>query len=144
VIGAALIVLAAAPIAGTAQGTPKWAERARFAETHATAYDNFGAAVAVYGDVALAGVPRDDTQGEDSGAVYVYARSGTDWKHEALLVAGDGTDQDWFGASLRSRATRPSSGLRAIATVRVPGAGAARAPPTCSRATGRRGPSAPS
>lgn len=100
VIALVSLVLAAAPIAAAPQGTPKWTERARFAETHARAYDIFGTSVAVYGDLALVGVPRDDIQGTDSGTVYVYVRSGTSWNQEAILVASDGFDQDWFGYSL--------------------------------------------
>ena len=42
----------------------------------AVAGDNFGRSVSLYGDTALIGAWKDDDQGDGSGSVYVFTRSG--------------------------------------------------------------------
>lgn len=59
--------------------------------------DRFGFHVAVSGKVALVGAYKDDDNGENAGAAYVYRFNGTDWVEEAKLLASDGDQEDWFG-----------------------------------------------
>ena len=62
--------------------------------------DEFGAAVALDGDVALVGAPSHDPNGvQNAGAAYVFARSATTWSQQAKLVPTDITDFDAFGYS---------------------------------------------
>jgi hypothetical protein len=60
-----------------------------------------GFSVAVDLDTALVGAPGDDLPvGIDGGSVYVFTRSGTTWTQQAVLVAGDGAEEDTFGQSV--------------------------------------------
>jgi hypothetical protein len=62
--------------------------------------DDFGAAVALDGDVALIGAPSHDPGGaQNAGAAYVFARSGSTWTEQAKLVPADITAFDAFGYS---------------------------------------------
>jgi FG-GAP repeat len=58
----------------------------------------FGVSVAVDGDTAVVGAPRDDAGGSDSGSAYVFVRSGSSWTGEAKLTASDGAAGDSFGS----------------------------------------------
>ena len=62
--------------------------------------DNFGYSVAVDGDIAVIGVYRDDDNGDDSGAVYVYTRTSGVWDEGVRLIASDGAAYDNFGISV--------------------------------------------
>jgi hypothetical protein len=59
-----------------------------------------GDAVAIDGDVLVAGLPGDGTLGLNAGAALVFKRVGTRWVEEALLLASDGTGNDLFGFSV--------------------------------------------
>lgn len=63
-------------------------------------FDRFGRAVAIDGDTALIGADRNDTNGADAGAAYVFIRSGTGWVQQAKIVAKDGQSGDYFGRSV--------------------------------------------
>lgn len=60
----------------------------------------YGNDVAIDGDTAVVGVPRDDDQGGDSGAAYVYRRIAGNWQFEQKLVSGDAVASNWFGVSV--------------------------------------------
>ncbi|MED6333802.1 MAG: FG-GAP repeat protein [Planctomycetota bacterium] len=66
--------------------------------------DSFGSSVAISGDTAVIGAPRDDDNGSggvfsgDSGAAYVFDL--TTGQQVAKLLASDGADSDYFGCSL--------------------------------------------
>ena len=64
------------------------------------ALDNFGASVAVSGDVAVVGAWGDDDNGSAAGAVYVFRFDGLNWEEEAKLLASDGAPDDNFGFSV--------------------------------------------
>ena len=66
--------------------------------------DNFGYSVAINGpigrgsaNIAIIGAPQHDGAADDSGAAYIFARSGGDWKQRAKLVADDGGAADNLG-----------------------------------------------
>jgi hypothetical protein len=51
------------------------------------ANDNFGRSVALSGDTALVGSPRDDIELTlDQGSAHVFVRSGTTWSEQAKLT----------------------------------------------------------
>ena len=52
--------------------------------------DQFGVAVDISRDRIIVGSPRDDDQGLDSGAAYIFERQGIVWNQTAKLTASDG------------------------------------------------------
>lgn len=100
------------------EGT-NWVQQAYLKASNTGANDHFGFSVAISGDTVVVGADKEDSnatgvdgnQGNNSavnsGAVYVFVRSGTNWSQQAYLKAsntggpspGD-SDGDNFGASV--------------------------------------------
>ncbi len=59
-----------------------------------------GSSVDVSGNTLVLGGPLDDQVGSDSGAAYVYTRSGTTWSFQQTLVGTDTAAGDQFGTSV--------------------------------------------
>ncbi|MBX3404140.1 MAG: hypothetical protein KF699_12080 [Phycisphaeraceae bacterium] len=76
-----------------------WMQQARLAAPDGTAMDQFGAAVALWGDTAVGGAPFDDVEGNtDQGSAWVFSRLGTKWiGPDLMLLASDGAANDEFG-----------------------------------------------
>jgi hypothetical protein len=64
------------------------------------ASDSFGSAVAVSGDTAVIGARAHWHLGQQTGAAYVFSRSGATWTKQQALFPSDGANYDSFGASL--------------------------------------------
>jgi hypothetical protein len=62
--------------------------------------DQFGASVAVSGDIAVIGAPGDDDNGSQSGSAYVFRRTGGLWQQVAKLTPADGIEWANFGRSV--------------------------------------------
>lgn len=62
--------------------------------------DRFGAAIAVADDLALVGAPANDAGAADSGAVYVFRRTGGVWAEVQKLVPPDPSAGKRFGESV--------------------------------------------
>ncbi len=77
-----------------------WTQQPKLTATDAAAYDVFGYSVAVSGDTVVVGAHCDDDAGDMSGAVYVFARSGSGWTEQAKLTAADADADDKFGVSV--------------------------------------------
>ena len=77
-----------------------WIQQAKLTAADGEAGAEFGRSVALSDDTAIIGAARDDEKGEDSGSVYVFTRSGTDWSQLAKLTAADGAKGDVFGISV--------------------------------------------
>jgi len=90
-----------------------WSQQALMKASNNGAGDRFGSSVAVSGDTVAVGAPEEDSgatgingnQSNDvnnngSGAVYVFARSGTTWSQQAYVKASNTNTLDHFGASL--------------------------------------------
>ncbi len=85
------------------------AQQAYLKASNTEADDRFGCAVSVSGDTAVIGAYREDSnatgvngsQGNngatDSGAAYVFVRSGTTWSQQAYLKASNTEADDRFG-----------------------------------------------
>ena len=56
-----------------------------------------GRSVALSGDTIVAGANKEDTGSSDSGAAYVFTRSGTAWSEQAILKASNSDADDQFG-----------------------------------------------
>ena len=64
----------------------------------AEAGDELGNSCDVYGEYAVVGAPKEDTNGvSNAGSVYVYHRSGNTWTQQAKLTASDGEASDLLG-----------------------------------------------
>lgn len=80
-----------------------WSGQAKLTASASSANANFGNAVAVYGDTALVGAPRDDIGANIlQGSAYFYSRnsSGTWSQFGGKAVQPDGAIEDLFGTSV--------------------------------------------
>lgn len=85
-----------------------WTEQARLNATAFGERDNFGSSVAISGDTIVVGATGEDgsatgvngvvdNDGNNSGAAYVFSRSGTSWTQVAYLKASNTDPEDRFG-----------------------------------------------
>ena len=90
-----------------------WIQQAYIKASNIGAGDNFGISVALSGDTLAVGATGEDsiTQGvgtvpddldpdANSGAVYIFVRTGISWNEEAYIKAPNTGDQDEFGISV--------------------------------------------
>src|SRR5262249_23240731 len=99
----------------TRTGADTWTQRAYLKASNADADDQFATALAISsdggviaagafeedGDANDPGTPAGDHDSiEDSGAAYVFVRSGDNWNQEQYLKARNARRLDWFGASV--------------------------------------------
>src|SRR5579875_1431228 len=78
-------------------------QQAKLTAADAATYDRFGWSVALSGDgsTALVGADGADLPGkQDTGAAYVFGRSGTTWSQQAKLTAADAAAGDGFGITV--------------------------------------------
>ncbi|HOX47521.1 MAG TPA: hypothetical protein PK668_28265 [Myxococcota bacterium] len=77
-----------------------WTLQQKLTAPDGAAGDWFGYAVAISGDRAAVGAPRDDDLGANSGSAHVFTRSGTTWSQEQKLTGYNGAAADQFGFSV--------------------------------------------
>ncbi len=78
-----------------------WVKEQRLVAGDGQPIDLFGSAVAVDGDTAVVGAPRDDIGTKSfQGSAYVFRWDGSTWTEEQKLVASDGGTSDYFGDAL--------------------------------------------
>jgi len=89
-----------------------WAQEAFLKARYPHEEDRFGESIALSGDTVAVGVPgesssspgvnADSTHGDapNSGAVYVFTRSGSKWSQHAYVKASNARSGDRFGASV--------------------------------------------
>ena len=112
------LLLAAVSACGSDSGAPAAPPPTDFGYVKASntgAGDNFGFGVALSGDgntlavgafrekSATTGVdttPNDDGTANDSGAVYVFTRTGAVWSQQGYLKASNTDRGDWFGINV--------------------------------------------
>jgi protocatechuate 3,4-dioxygenase beta subunit len=108
-----------------------WNQQAKLTANDGAAGDEFSWGIALEGDVALVGAPLHDASGTNSGAVYVFERSGSSWNQEAKITASDGDEEDrfgWFlamdnGTALMSALTDDENGTTSGSTYVFEGSG---------------------
>lgn len=93
----AVIALAVTPAPKTI-GTA--VEQGKLLADNGSTSDQLGVSVAVSGDTVVAGAPNHDVFGSDSGAAYVFVRSGTTWSQQAEIFPDDGAGDDNFGIAV--------------------------------------------
>jgi len=74
-----------------------FSEIVKLAPGDLSAGDRFGHQVRVDGDILVVGAPEQDGVGADSGAAYVFVRSGSTWTQQAKLTPADAAAGDLFG-----------------------------------------------
>jgi hypothetical protein len=86
-----------------------WSQQAYLKASNTGADDYFGWSVAIAGDTLLVGAPREDSNAtgvneeqsnnsaSDSGAAYIFVRSGIRWSQQAYLKASNTGAGDYFG-----------------------------------------------
>ncbi|MCL5269782.1 MAG: hypothetical protein M1457_04340 [bacterium] len=89
-----------------------WTQVRKLTAADGEAQDFFGRAVAISGDVAMVGAYGDDDLASNSGAVYMYARSGSDWAMVRKLTDPDGESEDYFGWSVALAGNTAVVGIR--------------------------------
>jgi hypothetical protein len=99
-------VMAAASLAiwvagRTASAAAAFVEQGKLTASDAAAQDNLGFSVAISGDTAVVGAPRDQVGSNvNQGSAYVYVRAGGVWTQQQKLTASDGIANDEFGYSV--------------------------------------------
>jgi FG-GAP repeat len=88
----------------TRSGTT-WSQQAYLKGSNPRYGDYFGGSVAVSGDTVVVGASDEDSRTPDegttdSGAAYVFTRSGTTWSRQAYLKASNPDYEDFFGLSV--------------------------------------------
>ncbi|MFG0320344.1 MAG: FG-GAP repeat protein [Planctomycetota bacterium JB042] len=76
------------------------------------AVDKFGDVTAISGDLLVVGAQFHDGVGQDSGAAYVFERSGSAWVEAAFLTSSDIATNDRFGSAVDTDGTRVIVGVR--------------------------------
>ncbi|MCU0851460.1 MAG: FG-GAP repeat protein [Candidatus Thermoplasmatota archaeon] len=77
-----------------------WTQQAKLVGSDTLPGDTFGIDVALDDDTAIVGAVNDCEQGDYSGSVFVFTRTGSTWVQEAKLLQSNGTKYDWFGNSV--------------------------------------------
>ncbi len=77
-----------------------WGQAAKLNAMDAGSTDFFGWGVSISGDRVIVGADREDENGSNSGAAYIFGFTGTDWVQDAKLMASDGVDFGEFGMSV--------------------------------------------
>lgn len=78
-----------------------WVEQAKLSAVGGEASDNFGSSVAISGDYAIVGAPRDNVgANSDQGSAYIFIRSGTTWTQQSNFSGNSATADDRFGSSV--------------------------------------------
>ena len=77
-----------------------WVQHQKLFASDADGGDRFGTTLAMSGDYLVAGAPRKDGIGRNSGAAYVFRRQGTEWVEQAKIVSPEETPGDYFGISV--------------------------------------------
>ncbi|HPF37123.1 MAG TPA: hypothetical protein P5081_00350 [Phycisphaerae bacterium] len=75
-----------------------WAQEAKLIPSDGVAYDRFGESVSISDDTLVIGASGRDDLGRQSGAAYVFERTGATWSQGMALTAPDGAAWASFGA----------------------------------------------
>ena len=89
-----------------------WVQQSYLKASNSDQADNFGNTIAISGDIIVVGAVfedsaakgvngnQDDNSASESGAAYVFARSGSTWSQETYLKASNSEGNDFFGFSV--------------------------------------------
>ncbi|TLM67720.1 MAG: hypothetical protein FDZ70_10105, partial [Actinobacteria bacterium] len=77
-----------------------WVEQQKLVASDGLAYDYFAHDVAISGDTVIISAHTDDKLGFDTGAAYIFTRSGTTWTQQQKLQSSLPQIQEYFGYSV--------------------------------------------
>jgi len=77
-----------------------WSQEFTFSAPASAPMDYFGDSLSILGDAVLIGAPGDDERGSDSGAAYVFIRSGPTWEPYARFAGTWGSGGVYFGVTV--------------------------------------------
>ncbi|MGC8856519.1 MAG: hypothetical protein ACP5QU_06955 [Anaerolineae bacterium] len=93
--------------------TTQWEQQQKLIAADGAAGDEFGTAVALYGNLAFVGAPNADIAAQaDQGAAYLFTSSGSSWGQQQKITASDGAAGDKFGISLAVNGSLLAVGAR--------------------------------
>ncbi len=95
-----LVVFFAVMVLASALTSTARAQIFELPRTDSTDGDFFGTAVAISGSRILVGATGEDTCGMNSGAAYIYERSGSDWTQTTTLTPSECEAGRFFGRSV--------------------------------------------
>jgi hypothetical protein len=77
-----------------------WNFQAKVIASNPSSFDDYGRSISIEGDTMVVGAFNYDAKGMNSGAAFVYQRTGTTWALDSFLTASDGEVMDKFGLSV--------------------------------------------
>ncbi|MEE3239826.1 MAG: Ig-like domain-containing protein [Pseudomonadota bacterium] len=77
-----------------------WSEQVKLTASDGASNNVFGWSVSIDGDTAVIGSPFDNSNGGNSGSVYVFVRNDGVWTEQQKLTASNGSTGDEFGHSV--------------------------------------------
>ena len=77
-----------------------WTQQAYIKASNSRDHLEFGDSISLSEDTLAVGAPSESTGASDSGAAYVFTRSGTQWTEQAFLKASNPDALDLFGSSV--------------------------------------------
>jgi len=87
-----------------------WSQQAILLASDAAAGDRFGTSIAMTDTTLVIGSPENDDNGDDSGSIYIFTKSGTTWNQQGKLLASDGMEYQKFGLSVAISGTKIAVG----------------------------------
>lgn len=82
------------------QQVSTWNEIAKLTPSDGQQFDKFGNSVSVSGNFIAVGSRENDSNGNNSGAVYIFEKINNTWIQTEKLLASDGVANDNFGTSV--------------------------------------------
>jgi len=77
-----------------------WAQQAKLVPEAITVQARFGWSVALSGETALVGAPRESGASDNAGSVYVFERGDGTWEEQTALTPGEASGGDLFGTAV--------------------------------------------
>jgi hypothetical protein len=77
-----------------------WSLQSYLKASNGASNERFGNAVAIDGDTIVVGASQETTNGANSGAIYVFIRTGSTWSEQAFLTGFNTQTDDFFGSSV--------------------------------------------
>lgn len=77
-----------------------WTQQQQLVASDQAPSDNFGVSVAIVGDTVIVGANLSNSPLSNTGAAYVFTRTGSAWAQQQKLTASDAAAEDRFGVSV--------------------------------------------
>ena len=77
-----------------------WTQQQKIVGNDTATDDLFGYSVSIYGDSAIVGARLEDANDSNTGAAYIFTRSGNTWTQQQKIVGNDTEANDYFGNSV--------------------------------------------